>query len=238
MSNIKIFKLVNGDEIIGSMLESSDENSIKVEKPMIFKTSTMIDNKGYPYDLTILRDWMTRTDDKIAEIQKNQISTTFSPNENTIKLYNLEIMKSEIENTSDDIITGKDMLNKLSNPASFEDILESFMNNVNDIIEPPPPSRKRSKRKRKPAPEVDDPALSSMIPDELKERPMIYLSMVIPPEAIMNLVSAGILEPEQLLLMIEEVKKKNKFTGDEKKRDDFGNKFSDWNPDPNSKDYE
>jgi hypothetical protein len=239
MSNIKIFKLVNGDEIIGSILESSDENSIKVEKPMIFKTSTMIDNKGYPYDLTILKDWLTRTDNKIAEISKTQISTSFSPNENTIKLYNLELMKSESDPV-DEILTGKDMLDKMNPINSFDEILESFMDNVNNIIESPEmkPRKKAKKRRRPPPPEVEDATLSSMIPDELKERPMIYLSMVIPPEAIMNLISAGILDPDQLLLMIEEVKKKNKFTGDEKKREDFGNKFSDWNPDPNSKDYE
>lgn len=240
MNNIKIFKLVNGDEIIGSLIESSEDGSVKIEKPMIFKTSTMVDGKGYPYDFTILKDWLTRTDDKVADIPKNQISTSFSPNENTIKLYNLEIAKLAFEE-KDEIITGKEALDKLSNPGmSFDEILESFMDNVNNIMDaPPPPQRKRSRKKRRSQPpEVEDATLSNMIPDELKERPMIYLSMVIPPEAIMNLVSAGIIDPDQLLLMIEEVKKKNKFTGDEKKREDFGNKFSDWNPDPNSKDYE
>ena len=66
---------------------------------------------------------------------------------------------------------------------------------------------------------------------------MIYLNMVIPPEAIMNLISAGILDPEMIQTMIDQVKKKAKFTGDEKTRKDFGNKFSDWNPDPKSDDY-
>ena len=61
--------------------------------------------------------------------------------------------------------------------------------------------------------------------------------MVIPPEAIMNLITSGILEPDMLLKMIDEIKKRNKFTGDEKGREDFGNQFSDWNPDPLSDDY-
>ena len=53
----------------------------------------------------------------------------------------------------------------------------------------------------------------------------------------MNLVTSGMLNPEDLLKMVKEVKKKNRFTGDEKNRTDFGNKFSDWNPDPGSDEY-
>ena len=117
------------------------------------------------------------------------------------------------------------------------------MNNINDLIDqvPPPPQRKRKKkRKTRREPPMDESELdmSDLIPDELKERPMIYLSMVIPPECIMNLMTAGILDPEHLLEMIKEVKKKNNFTGDEKNREDFGSKFTDWNPDPKSSDYD
>ncbi len=61
--------------------------------------------------------------------------------------------------------------------------------------------------------------------------------MMIPSEAIMNLITSGLLNPEDLLKMIKEVKKKNRFTGDEKHRTDFGNKLSDWNPDPGSDEY-
>lgn len=73
--------------------------------------------------------------------------------------------------------------------------------------------------------------------EKMEEKQMIYMSMVFPPEMIMNLITSGILDPRDIQKMIKEVKKKNKFTGDEKERKDFGNKFSDWNPDPNSDDY-
>jgi hypothetical protein len=53
----------------------------------------------------------------------------------------------------------------------------------------------------------------------------------------MNMITSGVIKPQVLLDMIEEVKKRNRFTGDEKDRKDFGDKFSDWNPDPNSEDY-
>ena len=73
-------------------------------------------------------------------------------------------------------------------------------------------------------------------PSEL-DRHMIMMQLYIPAESIMNLVTAGVIDPKTLLDMIKEVKKRNKFTGDEKTREDFGNKFSDWNPDPESNDY-
>ena len=69
------------------------------------------------------------------------------------------------------------------------------------------------------------------------ERQRIMMQLYIPAEAIMNMVTSGLLEPTVLLDMVKEVKKRNKFTGDEKDRGDFGTKFSDWNPDPKSDDY-
>ena len=139
----------------------------------------------------------------------------------------------------EEIVTGDDLASKILDDIqpSMDDVFDNIIDTMQQIQEEQKHQRKRRKRrkssdKRPPVPDFD-----SLIPEELKSRPMIYLSMVIPPETIMNLVTAGILDPEQLLQMIEEVKKKNNFTGDEKKRDDFGNKLSDWNPDPQSDDY-
>ena len=238
---IKLFKLVSGEEIIGEVVEASDDNLYSIDKPMVFKTSTMMDNQGYPYDVTILKDWMIRTDTKIAHIPKNQISFVSDPNEQTIKLYNLELKR--IENSEgEEIVNTEDIKDEMGSidEQNIDQIMNNFLNSISDIsnesdFSRPKKSSRRKRRKKSPPP--GELNLESFIPDELKKRPMIYLSMVIPPEAIMNLITAGILDPEQLLAMIDEVKKKNKFTGDEKKRDDFGNKFSDWNPDPESEDY-
>jgi hypothetical protein len=70
-----------------------------------------------------------------------------------------------------------------------------------------------------------------------KDRHMILMQFYIPSEAIMNLLTSGMLDPKVLKRMIKDVKKKNNFTGDETDRADFGNKSSDWNPDPQSDDY-
>lgn len=240
-TNIKIFKLVSGDEIIGDMMESTDDSIYKISQPMIFKTSTVMDNSGYPYDVTVLKDWLIRTDSKIAEISKTQISLVFSPNEQTVKLYTLELERIK-DTPQEEIVKADDAVMENfaddMNVKAFNDMMDSFFSNMDEYMDNYPKHHEKKKRKKRQQPKQTEFNLSNLIPDELKKRPMIYLSMVIPPEAIMNLISAGIIDPEQLLTMIEEIKKENKFTGDEKKRKDFGSKFSDWNPDPESPDYE
>ena len=54
---------------------------------------------------------------------------------------------------------------------------------------------------------------------------------------IMNMITAGILNPKDLGKIIKQVKKDNKFTGDQTKRKDFGNKWTDWNPDIHGDEY-
>ena len=77
-----------------------------------------------------------------------------------------------------------------------------------------------------------------MMDEKELDRHMIMMQLYIPAESIMNMITSGILDPQVLLDMIEEVKKRNRFTGDEKKKKTFGNDFTDWNPDPNSTDYQ
>ena len=225
--NTKIFKLVSGEEIIGNLLNNDNDSVLKIENPMVFKTTTMLDTRGVPHDVTILKDWMLRSNEKIADLAKEQVSISFNPNEKTLELYNIEISKNNISPQ------------EILDVGSVKDnLMDSYMSNLIDLAKQEQPRRRKAKKKRRqPEPEQDEMSLESLIPNELKERPMIYLSMIIPPECIMNLMTAGILDPEQLLEMINEVKKKNNFTGDEKKREDFGNKLSDWNPDPKSTDY-
>ena len=232
--NTKIFKLVSGEEIIGNLLNNDNDSVLKIENPMVFKTATMLDTRGVPHDVTILKDWMLRSNEKIADLAKEQVSISFNPNEKTLELYNIEMSKNNI--SPQEILDVGSVKDNFMNP--LDEIMDSYMSNLIDLAKQEQPRRRKAKKKRRqPEPEQDEMSLESLIPNELKERPMIYLSMVIPPECIMNLMTAGILDPEQLLEMINEVKKKNNFTGDEKKREDFGNKLSDWNPDPKSTDY-
>ena len=79
--NTKIFKLVSGEEIIGNLLNNDNDSVLKIENPMVFKTTTMLDTRGVPHDVTILKDWMLRSNEKIADLAKEQVSISFNPND-------------------------------------------------------------------------------------------------------------------------------------------------------------
>ena len=84
--------------------------------------------------------------------------------------------------------------------------------------------------------------------DDLEEmenknhRNFITMSMMLPPEALMTLVEAGLIDEEDVLDLIENLNgydkkdKKTDYKGDDKERqkeEDFGSHWTDWSPDPN-----
>lgn len=238
--NCKILKLNNGDEIIANVEEIEDK--IVIDQPMIFLTSTMTDHMGRPVDVTFLKDWLNHSDTKKIEIEKTKIVMMTDASKKSIEFYDLEKAKSA--QTEEAVIEGDGRsfdqliaeMDKLMNDISDAELNEMSEQerNINDYSEMEEEEYRRKKKRRKKRRSTNP---NSMIPEELQNRPMIYMNMIIPPEAIMNLISSGVLDPDMIQAMIDQVKKKNKFTGDEKTRQDFGNKFSDWNPDPSSDDY-
>lgn len=218
--NFKLLKLNNGEEIIGEIEET--ETSLIVKNPMVFIVMTMTDTSGVPMNVTMLKDWLNNSDNKTATIDKSKIIVSTEPNKKTLDYYIAETSKPKISNPpSQEMDSVVDEMGKL-----LDQMIEDSLNGINGNYEPLSDQipKKKKKKKRHNPDMVDDPQ-------------MIYLSMMIPPEALMNMVTSGIIDPEAIQIMIEETKKKNRFTGDEKTRKDFGNKYTDWNPDPKSDDY-
>lgn len=233
--NYKILKLSNGEELIADVEEHSD--SFLIHKPMVFLTSTMTDMNGVPVDVTFLRDWLNNSDNKTISVLKDRVVAITDASKKSIEYYDIEKNKND---TEDKEISDEDMKNFIENVDKIvEDLFQAKQEENNDYDQLSPfeeyeeQLERKRRRKRKKRKQIQN----NIIPKELQDRPMIYLNMIIPPEAIMNLISAGVLDIEMIQTMIDEIKKKNKFTGDEKTRKDFGNKFSDWNPDPKSDDY-
>jgi len=165
----------------------------------------------------------------------NHIAFRSDPNEETIKLYENEQYQFNKEEAKKLVQTDEDVKTDMTQFANFlEDLINSSDLLSNSI--PKSGSRKKSKKSKNKI-KKEEPLPMDMEDESELDRHMIMMQMYIPAEAIMNLITSGIIKPETLLDMINEVKKRNKFTGDEKKREDFGSKFTDWNPDPKSDDY-
>ena len=240
--NIKIFRLRSGEEIITEVV-SETKKIFSLKNPMIFKTNLINSPMGTPFDMTVLKDWLANTTAKETTIPKNHVVNTFEPTDDSLKLYNLQL-NSEVENQ--EIIKTKSLSESNKESELFEeflssmlsDVVESFDSKIAPHVETEDPfsSEYQPKRKKRRSKRRSNNVSPEMNDEEL-ERSGIYISMMIPGETIMNLVTAGILSPKDLIKMINETKKRNRFTGDEKERKDFGNEFTDWNPDPKSDDY-
>ena len=237
--NLKILKLRSGEEIISQIIEET-ESTVKIFQPMYFNILSTFNDEGMPCDVTTLHDWLINVEDKNVSLPMNHIAFMSEPNKDTKKLYEMESVKEfskdiyqtsveETENTS----SSKLKLNEKDADVFgmfLEQLINQSMNNLPPASESRnPPRKKRKSKKDYLPPDMEDES-------EL-DRHMIMMQLYIPAESIMNMVTSGLLDPKVLLDMIKEVKKRNRFSGDEKHRGDFGNKFSDWNPDPNSDDY-
>ena len=233
--DIKVLKLRSGEEIACQVVNQDDAN-FKIFQPMVFKTISSLDDLGRPYDITTLSDWLVNTDNKNIDLPTNHIVFITEPNNQTLELYKSESEREfnpqEMQSTlHDETADVKDITNKINDADLFGMFLEDlFKNAASGAFEGKPKSSKKKRKKKESYPtDLEDP--SEM------DRHMIMMQLYIPAESIMNMITSGVIKPQVLLDMIEEVKKRNRFTGDEKDRKDFGDKFSDWNPDPNSEDY-
>jgi hypothetical protein len=236
--NLKILKLKSGEEIAGQILEETD-STIKIFQPMVFRVVSSFDDNGNPCDVTTLHDWLMNTDEKQVSLPINHITFMTEPNKETKKLYELESVKEFDKSNFKTTVKENKVENALEMNEKDADMFGAFLQDLIDSAskidkwnkeEPPMPRRKRKAPKKNILP-------PDMMDESELDRHMIMMQLYIPAEAIMNMVTSGLLDPKVLLSMVKEVKKRNRFTGDEKHRKDFGDKLSDWNPDPNSDDY-
>ena len=219
--NCKILKLKSGEEVISILTETKGKYTLK--NPMLFRSTTMMDMSGRPYDMTTLKDWLYNSDEKTTSIPRSHVASVVEPSQKCKTMYLQQL--DNLSAVSSNVVTDEDR-------EMAEKEMEDMFNELFEKFGPGGGHGGDSQVLGKL--EGDD---SEMGTEKMNGQEMIYMSMVFPPEMIMNLITSGILDPRDLQKMIKEVKKKNKFTGDEKDRKDFGNKFSDWNPDPNSDDY-
>lgn len=240
--NLKILKLKSGEEIAAQILEETDL-SVKIFQPMVFRVLSSFDDNGNPCDVTTLHDWLMNTDEKQVTLPINHITFIMEPNKDTKKLYELESVKEFDKNNFKTTVQESKLETNMQMNEKDADLFGAFLQDLidsassgkidkwNKTDEPPlvPKRKKRTSKKNSLPPD--------MVDESELDRHMIMMQLYIPAEAIMNMVTSGLLDPKVLLEMTKEVKKRNRFTGDEKHRKDFGDKLTDWNPDPNSDDY-
>jgi hypothetical protein len=231
--NYKVIKLRSGEELIAQIV-ASDEGKVTLFRPMVFKTIVMQDPMGIPREGIVLKNWLAFGNQKETTIPSDFIATTLEPTNDVMSYYLAEKERDDVsyQKTPMEEFSKEQKKQKKENTEDIEDMLSELFGSIFGEAEEDKGKSKKRKSKDK--------------------ENIIHMSMVFSPEALAHMINEGMIDPRDIMDMIRHFeldkpkrKKKNnresindkKFTGDQKERKDFGNKWTDWNPDPNADDY-
>lgn len=227
---MKVIKLKSGEELIAEVSET-DDNRMVLNSPMVFKTIMIHDKNGYPTEGIVLKNWLVFGNEKETSIPNDFIATMLEPTTDVISHYLIEKEKQSIryETKSIEDVASSNKKPEMT-PEQYESLLNDMFDSIfNDIEQEPKPKSKSKKPKEN----------------------LIHMNMIFPPQVLAHMINEGMIDPREIMDMInhfglnkpkKKKKKKesindDKFTGDQIERPDFGNKWTDWNPDPSSDEY-
>jgi len=229
MKKYKIIKLKSGEDIIGTVRIGKDE-TVKVYSPMVFKSMVQTDLFGGVKELFMLKDWLMLSDNKIATIKKDAINTIIEASADASGLYEIEKEKSKFKNSKQKAKKIQEPLNGETGPHAGLDPFDIIDKHIKELLD------KNDKMYEE----------ESNLKDLAKRKPddkMIFMNMVFSPNVLIELLKTGILDRREFGEIINEITNNGegmhpeKYTGNKKGKKDFGNSWTDWNPDPSSDDY-
>lgn len=241
----QVLKLRSGEEIICN-LSIISKTKYEVHNPYIFKYFTTLDPiNGFPCDITTIKDWLSLSNIKKITIPANHVVGIFNPTAKSRSLYKNEIETSKILKKHKKGSSDCDKSVPLGPPSMNNDEdLKKFLENLFTDFTSGAQSGGENDLSDSSTPEDEFRLAQDTYNDQFpprkrnnKNQHMIQMSMIFPPEVLIDLMETGLINVNDVFKIAKEVKKKLKYTGDERHRPDFGNKMSDWNPDLNTEDY-
>lgn len=226
-SSYRILKLKSGEQLITS-IKGQDGRKLVLFRPMIFKSTLITDPVGRQREITVLRNWLAHTDQIETEIPRDFIATFLVPDGEVVQLYDLEKEKEDTQPIPKEIIDKTkvnkqksflDFLQHMKNNMEVREDLENMLDDMEDLDEDF---------------EIEDEDEDG---DTMQENPkeqfqnLITMTMFFPPEVLLTLIDAGLLDAEDFKGLINGL---NNYTGDDnirKSNEDFGNHWTDWSPD-------
>ena len=85
-TSYRIIKLSSGEEIIGN-IKGRENDKIVIDRPMIFKTQTMMNSLITQKEVVFLKNWMSYTNDIQAKVLESHITSMFTPDELVVAMY-------------------------------------------------------------------------------------------------------------------------------------------------------
>lgn len=243
----KIMKLRSGEEII-SRIANSTKDKLTLERPMCFRSLMIQDYYGNPKEVLIMKNWIPLSVENKIDIPKDFVTSFMTPNPDAVSLYETEKEKEDTKGK----LTQFKKENPIDEDEDFKKMMKFLSENtqkLDDMLNDPENQNQDKKPTDKKPNQKDD---------------MIFMNMMFPPEMLIDLIESEIIDPEMFGEMYQDIKKEmrkkkkpsnqtpknkkpskktffegnsDKFTGNDKDHKDFGNRWTDWNPDLTSEDY-
>ncbi len=214
-SSYRILKLSSGEEIIAKIV-GKDKGKIVVENPMVFKTTFRPDMFGQSKEITFLGYWLSNTTSKVTKISEEFIMNWLTPTREVANLYDLEQTKRS---------------NPHKNPKT-------------------PPKNPWGQQN----PDKLNTDLFSMLDELMKDTShtdkndqYVFMHMMLPPDALKDMMDSGLFDlddlEEEIFGNLDDDDNEygetndNLYTGDDHSSPDYGNRWTDWDPNPFNEDY-
>lgn len=218
-SPYRILRLRSGDDIITKIVGKKGDKFI-LERPMQMKSATIFDGVSQK-EILCFRNWLQYTNDNQTDIPSDWVATFLTPQEEISDLY-------EHEKRKEDRLYKE--MERLTN-AEPEDKLE-VLSNIMQMM------KESKEEKLLPEETNPQPNIKDMI-----EPGSIIVNLAIPPFVFFEMISSGILEDFDIEHMLgdamgydeNETTISDIDTSDEKNREDYGSKWTDWSQ--NVRDY-
>jgi hypothetical protein len=214
----KIFKLKSGEEIIG-LIDSQDDMTVKISRPMVVKSVLMVDKSGYPKEVMIMRNWLELTNELDVKLPKDHIATTLNPAKETIFLYEKHKIREDQEYLYKQMM--EDITPQLPNDLGLSGMSPQMMNMIQKKME--------EELFGKPQKNEDGDTATPEPPE--KKPNMVGMFLFFPLDIIADLIDTGVLDPEMFAELAEDdalIPEMERLSEKELKEIDL----SDWPDDP------
>jgi hypothetical protein len=209
-SSYRVLKLKSGEEIIAK-IKGKKEGKVVLEKPMVFKTTTRNDMFGHSKEITFLKNWLSNTASDVTAIPENFIISWLVPSQDVTRLYDMERNNKKPRTTKEMPETNDPLYNK----EVLNKILEELKNmDDNESMNNPP-----------------------FNPFDMGDK-FVFMHMMLPPDIVKEMFEEGLLDFDMVNEedFSEEINE-DKYTGEQTNDPDYGNRWTDWNPDPFTEEY-
>ena len=226
----RILKLRSGEQLITAIKGQSGSKYV-LERPMIFKTMSVYDAFGQQKEVTVLKDWLSFTNEIQTKIPKDHVASFLTPAEEAIDLYEIEKEKQDIFPTPTKINKynmnpNKNSDSKLEEELKMIDLFNKLNQNLKNGSQEPVNLNDEDLE------DGFDPLQDFEPPTEEKEGMMknfVSMTLFFPPEVLLTLVEDGIVDKMDILELMHYLKGKNSpYTGGDKDNPNFGNRWTDW----------